>query len=291
MSNPSPSDSTAVARREPAAEVAQLRTRAAPLGEIGFAEVLSLAKEIVPSGFLPDHIKTPAQAVAIILTGRELGMGPMRALRSLMMVKGKVVEAADSQLARFKTDGGRAVFEKLTDAEAVLKLRHPNGDEHTETFTLEDARRAKLLGNSNWQNYPKAMLRSRVITAALKSVGWEGGAGAYDPEEAIAFTPASNGASAAGAQPSQQTALDRALHYPLPGKPEAWGGFGGQPLYQCSLSLLHGVADWTRKKIDEDPAEPSDLLVELLAAVQLVLDARETGEVVEPESATAEATP
>jgi hypothetical protein len=36
--------------------------------------------------------------------------------------------------------------------------------------------------------YPRAMLRSRVITAGLKSVGWEGGAGNYDPSEMIAFS-------------------------------------------------------------------------------------------------------
>ncbi len=166
-----------------------LPVRSTPPAEADYAALMNLAAVLVPTGFLPEHIKTPGQACAIILTGREYGMGPMRALRSLQMVKGKVVENADSQLARFKSDGGHAVFTTLDEAQAVLALRHPNGDEHTETFSLDDAKRAGLLSNSNWKNYPKAMLRSRVITAGLKSVGWEGGAGNYDPEEAAAFAP------------------------------------------------------------------------------------------------------
>jgi len=151
--------------------------------------MLELAKQLVPTGFLPDHIKSAGQCVAIILTGRELGMQPMRAIRSLQMVKGKVVENADSQLARFKSDKGKAVFKELTDTKAVLWLKHPNGDEHTETFGLEDAKRAGLLSNPSWQKYPRAMLRSRCITAGLKSVGWEGGVGTYDPEEAHSLAP------------------------------------------------------------------------------------------------------
>lgn len=162
---------------------------AAPAADVDYGGLLNLAKELVPTGFLPDHIKTPGQAVAIILTGREMGMAPMRALRSLAMVKGKVTESADSQLARFKSDGGRALFKTLTETEAVLWLRHPNGDEHTETFTMQDAERAGLTKPSSngtpsmFTKFPKAMLRSRVITAGLKSIGWEGGTGTYDPDE------------------------------------------------------------------------------------------------------------
>lgn len=154
--------------------------------------VFELAKQLVPSGFLPDHIKTPGQAVAIILAGRELGMPPMRSLRSLVMVKGKVVEAADSQLARFKGDGGKAVFRTLTDDEAVLELTHPNGDQHVERFAMADAKRAGLTSNPTWAKYPRAMLRSRVITAGLKSIGWDGAVGNYDPDEAREIGPVPN---------------------------------------------------------------------------------------------------
>jgi len=159
----------------------------AGLAPMSFDALVSMGDKLVRTGFLPEHIKTGAQAAAIIMTGREMGMEPMRALRSLAMVKGKVTEYADSQLARFKSDGGKARWVKLDDAEAVLWLRHPNGDEHTETFTLRDAQRAGA--GPMYQKHPKAMLRSRAVTAGLKSLGWEGGCGTYDPAE-LAEAPA-----------------------------------------------------------------------------------------------------
>ena len=163
--------------------------------EMDFDKLLAFSDVLVRTGFLPESIKTAGQCAAIILAGRELGLRPMRALRSLVLVKGKVVESADSQLSRFKTDGGRAQFKTLDATQAVLWLKHPNGDEHTETFTIEDANRAGLTkpdrngGPSMFLKFPKPMLRSRAITSGLKSIGWEGGAGAYDPDEAAAFAP------------------------------------------------------------------------------------------------------
>jgi hypothetical protein len=141
------------------------------------------------TGFLPSHIKDGVSFAAIVLMGRELGMGTMAACRKLQVIKGTVTERADSQLARFKSCGGRAQFKELTETRAVLVLRHPNGDEHTETFTLDDAKRAGLASNDNYAKHPKAMLRSRAITAGLKSIGWEGAVGIYDPDE-IADVPA-----------------------------------------------------------------------------------------------------
>lgn len=152
--------------------------RAVPMNELA-----ANGEQAVKTGMLPDHIKTGWQFAVLAATGHELGMQPMRAIRSLAMVKGKVVESADSQLARFKAAGGRSQFEVLDETKAVLHLIHPNGDKHTETFTLEDAKRAGLASNSNYSKFPKAMLRSRAITAGLKSIGWEGAVGAYDPDE------------------------------------------------------------------------------------------------------------
>jgi hypothetical protein len=148
-----------------------------------FDGLVHMGDQLRRTGFLPSHIKDGVSFAAIVLMGRELGMGTMAACRKLQVIKGTVTERADSQLARFKSCGGRAQFKELTETRAVLVLRHPNGDEHTETFTLEDAKRAGLSSNDNYSKHPKAMLRSRAITAGLKSIGWEGAVGIYDPDE------------------------------------------------------------------------------------------------------------
>ena len=161
-----------------------------PPAEASFGQLVSMGSSLLKTGFLPAHIKSGEAFAAIVLMGREMGMSTMAACRKLQCIKGTVTERADSQLARFKSDGGRARFEHLDESKAVLWVRHPNGDEHTETFTMEDAQRAGLGSNDNYKRHPKAMLRSRAITAALKSVGWEGAVGLYDPDEIIDVEPA-----------------------------------------------------------------------------------------------------
>lgn len=186
-----PRPQMAVVRSDAREEDAEVTTTA-----VDFAGLMRFCEELVPTGFLPEHIKTAGQAAAIILAGRELRMDPMLALRSITMVKGKIVVSADAQLALFKKAGGHATFSKLSDTEAVLDLVHPNGDRHTETFTTADAKRAGLDRPSRngepsmYSKFPKAMLRSRAITAGLKSIGFEPTSGTYDPDEAQHFMPA-----------------------------------------------------------------------------------------------------
>jgi len=148
-----------------------------------FDGLVVMGDKLRRTGFLPAHIKDGVSFAAIVLMGREMGMGTMAACRKLQVIKGTVTERADSQLARFKSAGGHAEFKELSESRAVLVLKHPNGDTHTETFTLDDAKRAGLASNDNYHKHPKAMLRSRAITAGLKSVGWEGASGLYDPDE------------------------------------------------------------------------------------------------------------
>lgn len=150
---------------------------------VTFDVLVDMGERLRRTGFLPSHIKDGVSFAAIVLMGRELGMGTMAACRKLQVIKGTVTERADSQLARFKSAGGKSQFKELSEAKAVLWLRHPNGDEHTETFTIDDAKRAGLASNDNYAKHPKAMLRSRAITAGLKSIGWEGAVGIYDPDE------------------------------------------------------------------------------------------------------------
>lgn len=228
------SSETALATRRPAA-------LPAVRNEQDFAGLVEMGDHLVRTGFLPEHIKNGVQAAAIIMAGRELAMPTMRSLRSLVMVKGKVQEFADSQLSRFKTDGGRAVFRELTTERAVLWMRHPNGDEHEELFEMADAKRAGI-ANHMYEKHPKPMLRSRAITAGLKSIGWEGGAGIYDPSEDL-----EDDIPKPATLPPRD-AITEALR--IPGAKTAFGGYGGQPLTECPSSLLQSFVEYVRK--DED---------------------------------------
>lgn len=256
-----------------------------------FGEIVSMGDTLVKTGFMPEHIKTGGQAAAIIMTGQELGMKPMRAIRSLQLVKGKVVENADSQLARFKSDGGRAKFLQLNERVAELYLVHPNGDEHTETFTIEDAEHAGLLKPSRngepsmYVKFPKPMLRSRAITNGLKSIGWEGGTGTYDPDEAIAFNPPAPsvngpqrerpaGVTSDGEDLDAMT-VEEAFEIQLLGTDKNWGGNGGKRLVEVPRSVLEAARKWMATKLEN---EDNPRFERQVHAITLVLDALDTQE-------------
>ena len=154
-----------------------------PATGMGFRDRLKFAEMLVTTGFLPAAVKNAAQALAIIETGRELGIPPMHALRSIHIIQGKPSLSAELQLALFKRAGGRSRWEQSDAERATIWLRHPNGDEHTETFLLEDARKAGITNKDGWKNYPKAMLRARATSAGLRAVAPDIVAGLYDPEE------------------------------------------------------------------------------------------------------------
>lgn len=144
---------------------------------------MKFADQLVKTGFLPSAVKTPGQALSIIFTGQEIGIPPMHALRSIHVIQGKPTMSAELMLALFKQRGGKAQWRRSDGDVAELWLRHPNGDEHVETFTLEDAKRASLTSKDGWRNYPKAMLRARATSAGLRAVAPDIIAGIYDPEE------------------------------------------------------------------------------------------------------------
>lgn len=51
------------------------------------------------------------------------------------------------------------------------------------TWTIQDAKRAGLLGNPTWQKYPRQMLRNRVTAEGIRSTYPGVLSGCYTPEE------------------------------------------------------------------------------------------------------------
>lgn len=143
------------------------------------------AASLVPTGFLPAAIKTPEQAVAIILKGRELGIPPMYALSNIAVIQGKPAANAELMLALIYRDHGDDAiqFVEATSKQAVISYKRRSWRERqTFAFTIEDARTAGLSGG-NWSKYPGAMLRARCISAVARLAFPDSIGGMYTPEE------------------------------------------------------------------------------------------------------------
>lgn len=144
------------------------------------------AAMLVKTGFLPETIRTPEQAVAIMLKGRELQLPPMYALSNIVVIKGKPVASAELlQALVYRDHGDNAMRIKQTDATVCTIEYRRRSWSHPETysFTIEDAKAAGLTGNQTWQKYPQAMLRARCISAVARMAFADSIGGMYTPEE------------------------------------------------------------------------------------------------------------
>jgi hypothetical protein len=131
------------------------------LGAVG-----DLANKIAGTEFTPKGLRGKAPAVAAaILTGRELGLGPMASLRGLQVIDGSVSMTAQMMAARIFAAHHKVEWLESTDKAAEIRITRGDGlGEAVGRFTIADAQRAGLAGKTNWQRYPRAMLRARALT-------------------------------------------------------------------------------------------------------------------------------
>lgn len=147
--------------------------------------MMDMASSLVPTGFLPESIKRPEQAVAIMLKGRELGVPPMYALSNIAVVKGKPTVSAEMMLALIYRDHGKRAIrvKESTNDHCTIEYRLPGWDVTAYTFTMQDAAKAGLANSNTWKQYPAAMLRARCISAVARMAFPESIAGMYVPGE------------------------------------------------------------------------------------------------------------
>ena len=136
-----------------------------------------VCQRVIGTGFLPDSIRSPEQAFAIALKGRELGIPPMMAFAGLYIIKGKV-ELTASMMSAMLRRGGVKIEEVQVDA-SMAHLRFDRDGEKAEVcFTMEDAKRANLV-NQTWNKYPRQMLYARALSEGARRIGPDLVSGAY----------------------------------------------------------------------------------------------------------------
>lgn len=164
------------------------------IGKMDFEGILELGDTLVKTGFLPDAIKTGAQAAAIILKGAELHVPPMQALETIHIIKGKPSMAAQLMLGLCfqRIKGFKAQRIEASEKACTWVFQRPGNPEHKETFTIERAAKMKTKEGGkviavsekfNWKTMPKVMLEWRCISAGLRLVAPDIIMGLYTPEE------------------------------------------------------------------------------------------------------------
>lgn len=161
-------------------------TQLAPVQDIDLPSLFQLASALRQAqGFIPQHLRSEGEIVAVILAGRELGLPPMAAMRSIALIRGKVILDASMQLALMVRAGGKVKWLKDgTDGqEAALEVRREGHEPYVSRYTWDMAKQAGLTGSDTWKKHTAAMLRARAVSAAGKAYMPDVLSGCYVPGE------------------------------------------------------------------------------------------------------------
>ncbi len=154
---------------------------------VPYDQMQNMASAIASSGLF--GIKTQDQALALMIVAQAEGRHPGIVARDYHIIQGRPTLKADAMLARFQESGGSVKWHDMSDTKVEATFSHPQGGELRIGWTIEDAKRAGLLGKENWQKYPRAMLRSRLISETIRSLFPGVICGVYTDEETEDFAP------------------------------------------------------------------------------------------------------
>lgn len=160
---------------------------------------LAVAEKLYNSR-LYQQFQSPEAIFAVMLRGRALGLDATTALSLFHVVEGRPTMHADLIVGLVQKSGLAEFFElkETTHERATWVTKRRGSRREVEiTWTMEDALRAGLVtkdGNryrgvsksgraSNWDKYPRTMLRHRAATELARAVYSDVTAGLYTPDE------------------------------------------------------------------------------------------------------------
>jgi hypothetical protein len=148
-----------------------------------YDDVQRLALAVSKSGVY--GCRSADDAFVRIVTGVELGISPMQAMRCIAVVQGKpVLDAAliaGLCMRHHECRSWRTI--ESTDEKCTIETRHARNGATRLTYTMAQAQRAGLTGKETWKHYPAAMLRARCVSALARMAYPEVVAGIYVHEE------------------------------------------------------------------------------------------------------------
>jgi hypothetical protein len=145
----------------------------APFQPGNLSEAMVLAERLAHSGLIPTPLRgKPDDVLVVMLTGHELELSPMQALRSIHVIEGKPVLSAELIVALCKRSASCIYFSltESTDERATWTTQRRGEEPIALTFTIAQAKAANLAGKHNWKAYPAAMLRARAAASLARAV-------------------------------------------------------------------------------------------------------------------------
>lgn len=149
---------------------------------VPYSDISKMALCIAKSGLF--GIKSPEQAIALMLIAQADGLHPAAAARDYEIVNNRPVKRTEAMLRDFLRAGGTVQWHELSDTMAKATFSHSSTGKVTIDWDLARAKKAGLGERDMYKKYPRAMLRSRCVSEGIKATYPAATGGMYTPEEA-----------------------------------------------------------------------------------------------------------
>src|SRR4051812_12449249 len=121
-------------------------------------------------GMCPKHLESAEAVLVAIQMGLEIGLTPMSAIQNIAVINGIPSIFGDAAKALVLASGACEYIKEYyegtpgtDDFMAVCKSKRKGQDETIETFSVADAKVAKLWTKAGtWQTFPKRMLKFKA---------------------------------------------------------------------------------------------------------------------------------
>jgi hypothetical protein len=154
---------------------------------VSMADIEKMASAVAKSGLF--GVKTPDQAMALMLIAHAEGMHPAIAARDYDIIQGKPAKKAEAMQRDFLKSGGRIKWKELSDTAAEAEFTHEAGGSISIRWDMDRAGKAGLSGKDMWKKFPRQMLRARCISEGVRTVNPMATSGMYAVEEVQDFEP------------------------------------------------------------------------------------------------------
>lgn len=153
-----------------------------------FAEAQAMCAAIAISDLVPKRYKDkPQDMIVVVMSGSEVGMPPMAALRLYHVIEG---------VPRLSAEGLRAVVlahpsceflepREMSETRCTWAAKRRGRPEVTATWSIERARRALLADKDMWRKYPEDQMNARASAQLCRLIWPEICAGMITREEAL----------------------------------------------------------------------------------------------------------
>lgn len=130
-----------------------------------FDAMVRMSQMLAKSSLVPSAYRgKPENVLLATLAGQPFGWDPTMAMRSFHVIEGQPSLKPEIMLALVRRAGHSVTGETRADGATITGKRRDTGDSMTVAYTLEDARRANLLGKSVWKQYPQSMCWARALS-------------------------------------------------------------------------------------------------------------------------------